>query len=320
MALTFQEAVLRLQRYWAEQGALVWQPYSEKVGAGTMNPATVLRVLGREPWNVVYVEPSYRPDDGRYAENPNRMQMHMQLQVILKPDPGDPQERYLASLEALGIRREEHDVRFVEDNWESPLIGAWGLGWEVWLDGQEITQFTYFQQAGGVTLETPAVEITYGLERIVMYLQRVRSVWDIQWDEHHTYGEILRDQEVDYCRYNFDLADVDRLQQMYRLFEEEARLALEAGLVVPALDYILRCSHTFNVLDARGTVGVAERAGLFKRMRALTREVAQAYLAQRERAGFPWLDRPGLTPGALDVGATLHLPLRPSSVERGGLR
>ncbi len=319
MALTFQEAVLRLQRYWAEQGALVWQPYSEKVGAGTMNPATVLRVLGREPWNVVYVEPSYRPDDGRYAENPNRMQMHMQLQVILKPDPGDPQERYLASLEALGIRREEHDVRFVEDNWESPLIGAWGLGWEVWLDGQEITQFTYFQQAGGVTLETPAVEITYGLERIVMYLQRVRSVWDIQWDEHHTYGEILRDQEVDYCRYNFDLADVDRLQQMYRLFEEEARLALEAGLVVPALDYILRCSHTFNVLDARGTVGVAERAGLFKRMRALTREVAQAYLAQRERAGFPWLDRPGLTPGALDVGATLHLPLRPSSVERGGV-
>ncbi|MGC9468883.1 MAG: glycine--tRNA ligase subunit beta [Anaerolineae bacterium] len=317
-ALTFQEAILRLKGYWAEQGALVWQPYSEKVGAGTMNPATFLRVLGPEPWNVVYVEPSFRADDGRYADNPNRMQMHTQVQVILKPDPGDPQERYLESLDALGIRREEHDVRFVEDNWESPVIGAWGLGWEVWLDGQEITQFTYFQQAGGMTLEVPAVEITYGMERIVMYLQHKRSVWDIQWDDQHTYGEILRDQEVDYCRYNFDVANVDRLQEMYDLFEAEAQLALDHGFPVPALDYILRCSHTFNLLDARGTVGVTERAALFKRMRDLARQAAEAYLAQRDRAGFPWQERPGLATSPVGQGTLLHLPMaetKPTSLE-----
>lgn len=308
--LTFQEAILRLQRFWSDQGALIWQPYSEKLGAGTMNPATVLRVLGPEPWNVGYVEPSYRPDDGRYAENPNRMQMHTQFQVILKPDPGDPQERYLESLAALGIRREEHDIRFVEDNWESPVIGAWGLGWEVWLDGQEITQYTYFQQAGGIPLDVPSVEITYGLERIVMYLQRKRSVWDILWDDTHTYGEILRDQEVDYCRYEFELAGVDRLQHMYELFEQEALMAVEHGLVVPALDYILRCSHTFNLLDSRGTVGVKERAAFFKRMRDLTRRVADAYLAQRERAENPWLDRPGLTEAPVVDGRLMHLPLR----------
>jgi len=307
--LTFQQAILRLQAFWAEQGALIWQPYSEKVGAGTMNPATVLRVLGPEPWNVAYVEPSFRADDGRYADNPNRMQMHTQMQVILKPDPGDPLERYLGSLEALGIRLDEHDVRFVEDNWESPLIGAWGLGWEVWLDGQEITQYTYFQQAGGMTLDTPAVEITYGLERIVMYLQNKHSVWDILWDDTHTYAEILRDQEIDYCRYNFELADVDRLLKMYDLFEAEALLALDQGLAVPALDYILRCSHTFNVLDARGTVGVTERATLFKRMRDLTRRVAEVYLEQRERAGFPWRARNALTRTPGGVGAMLHLPL-----------
>jgi len=307
--LTFQEAISRLQDYWAGQGALIWQPYSEKVGAGTMNPATLLRVLGPEPWNVAYVEPSYRADDGRYAENPNRMQMHTQMQVILKPDPGDPQERYLKSLEALGIRREEHDIRFVEDNWESPLIGAWGLGWEVWLDGQEIAQFTYFQQAGGLTLDVPAVEITYGLERMVMCLQGKRSVWDIQWDATHTYGEILRDQEIDYCRYNFDIADVDRLLAMYDLFEGEALLALEHGLVVPALDYILRCSQTFNLLDARGTVGVTERAALFKRMRDLTRQIATIYLEQRERAGMPWVGRKGLTTAQAEQGTLLHLPM-----------
>ncbi len=308
--LTFQETILRLQRYWADQGALIWQPHSEKLGAGTMNPATVLRVLGPEPWNVGYVEPSFRPDDGRYAENPNRMQMHTQFQVILKPDPGDPQERYLESLAALGIQREEHDIRFVEDNWESPAIGAWGLGWEVWLDGQEITQYTYFQQAGGITLDIPSVEITYGLERIVMYLQRKRSVWDILWDDTHTYGEILRDQEVDYCRYEFELADVDRLQTMYELFEQEAVMASAHGLVVPALDYILRCSHTFNLLDSRGTVGVRERAAFFKRMRDLTRRVADVYLAQREEAAYPWVDRLGLTEVPVVDGRLMHLPLR----------
>lgn len=312
--LTFQEAILRLQRYWSDQGALIWQPHSEKLGAGTMNPATVLRVLGPEPWNVGYVEPSFRPDDGRYAENPNRMQMHTQFQVILKPDPGDPQERYLESLAALGIRREEHDIRFVEDNWESPAIGAWGLGWEVWLDGQEITQYTYFQQAGGLTLDIPSVEITYGLERIVMYLQRKRSVWDILWDETHTYGEVLRDQEVDYCRYEFELADVDRLQAMYALFEKEAVMATEYGLAVPALDYILRCSHTFNLLDSRGTVGVRERAAFFKRMRDLTRRVAEAYLAQREKAEMPWLDQPGLDESPVVDGRLMHLPLREREV------
>lgn len=308
--ITFQEVILRLQRYWADQGALVWQPHSEKVGAGTMNPATILRVLGPEPWNVGYVEPSYRADDGRYADNPNRMQMHTQFQVILKPDPGDPQERYLNSLEALGIRRQEHDIRFVEDNWESPALGAWGLGWEVWLDGQEITQYTYFQQAGGLTLDIPAVEITYGLERIVMYLQEVDAVWDIAWDEQHTYGEIMRTQEIDYCRYNFELADIKRLEQMYDLFEQEALLCLENNLVVPALDYLLRCSHTFNLLDARGTVGVTERAIFFKRMRELARQAAEAYLAQREEAGYPWLQRPGISLLPPAQGALMHLPIR----------
>ncbi|MGQ9709917.1 MAG: glycine--tRNA ligase subunit beta [Anaerolineae bacterium] len=289
--LTFQEVVLRLQQFWTERGCLLWQPYSEKVGAGTMNPATVLRVLGPEPWNVAYVEPSYRPDDGRYGENPNRMQMHIQFQVILKPDPGNPQELYLQSLEALGIRREEHDIRFVEDNWESPALGAWGLGWEVWLDGLEITQFTYFQQAGGMTLEPPAVEITYGLERITMFLQQVRSVWEIDWDGVHTYGDVLLSPEIEHCRYDFERADIDALRRMYDLFEDEARRCLEAGLVIPAHDYILRCSHTFNLLDSRGAVGVTERALFFRRMRELSRQVAQAYVSQREQMGFPWLAR-----------------------------
>ncbi|MGQ9803587.1 MAG: glycine--tRNA ligase subunit beta [Anaerolineae bacterium] len=289
--LTFQEVVLRLQQFWTERGCLLWQPYSEKVGAGTMNPATVLRVLGPEPWNVAYVEPSYRPDDGRYGENPNRMQMHIQFQVILKPDPGNPQELYLQSLEALGIRREEHDIRFVEDNWESPALGAWGLGWEVWLDGLEITQFTYFQQAGGMTLEPPAVEITYGLERITMFLQQVRSVWEIDWDGVHTYGDVLLSPEIEHCRYDFERADIDALRRMYDLFEDEARRCLEAGLVIPAHDYILRCSHTFNLLDSRGAVGVTERALFFRRMRELSRQVAQAYVSQRAQMGFPWLAR-----------------------------
>ena len=291
--LTFQQVILRLQQFWADRGCLIWQPYSEKVGAGTANPATILRVLGPEPWNVAYVEPSYRPDDGRYGENPNRMQMHIQFQVILKPDPGNPQELYLQSLEALGIRREEHDIRFVEDNWESPALGAWGLGWEVWLDGLEITQFTYFQQAGGLTLDPPAVEITYGLERITMFLQRVRSVWEIDWDGVHTYGDVLLDPEVEHCRYDFEVADVDSLRRMYDLFETEARRCLEAGLVIPAHDYLLRCSHTFNLLDSRGAVGVTERATFFRRMRDLARQVAQAYVEQRERKGFPWLKTPG---------------------------
>jgi glycyl-tRNA synthetase len=287
--LAFQEVILRLQEFWAERDCLIWQPYSEKVGAGTMNPATVLRVLGPEPWNVGYVEPSYRPDDGRFGDNPNRMQMHTQFQVILKPDPGDPQEQYLESLYALGIRREEHDIRFVEDNWESPALGAWGLGWEVWLDGLEITQFTYFQQAGGFALDPVSVEITYGLERIVMFLQDVRAVWDIDWDGTHTYGDVLLQPEIEHCRYDFELADVERLAQMYDLYEAEARSCLDAELVIPAHDYVLRCSHTFNILDARGAIGVTERATYFRRMRDLAREVAVAYVEQRERMEYPWM-------------------------------
>jgi glycyl-tRNA synthetase len=287
--LTFQEVILRLQRYWSDYGCTIWQPYSEKIGAGTMNPGTFLRVLGPEPWNVAYVEPSYRSPDGRYGENPNRMQMHHQFQVILKPDPGNPQELYLGSLEALGIDRRRHDLRFVEDNWRQPALGAWGLGWEVWLDGQEISQYTYFQQAGGLPLEPVSVELTYGLERIVMPLQGVSSVWEIDWDGTLTYGEILLQQEIEHCTYAFERADVEQLNELFNTFEAEAKLCLEEGLVVPAHDYIVRCSHTFNLLDCRGAVGVTERASYFARMRSLARQEAEAYVAQREKAGYPLL-------------------------------
>ena len=287
--LSFQDVIMRLQQYWAAQGCLIWQPYSEKVGAGTANPATVLRVLGPEPWNVAYAEPSYRPDDGRYAENPNRMQMHTQFQVILKPAPADSQELYLRSLEAIGIDRNQHDIRFVEDNWESPALGAWGLGWEVWLDGLEISQYTYFQQAGGYPLDPIPVEYTYGLERIVMYLQGVNEVWQIDWDGRRTYGDVLRLPEIEHCKYDFEIADVSRLKQMYDLFEAEAKSCLAHRLVIPAHDYVLRCSHTFNLLDARGAIGVTERAHFFARMRDLARQVSVAYVEQREREEYPWL-------------------------------
>jgi len=285
--VNFQELILRLHTFWASKGCLIWQPYSEKVGAGTMNPATVISVLGPEPWNVAYTEPSYRPDDGRFGENPNRMQMHTQYQVILKPDPGNPQEIYLESLRAIGINTDEHDIRFVEDNWESPALGAWGLGWEVWLNGLEITQFTYFQQASSKVLDLPAVEITYGLERIAIFLQGVRQVWDLDFDGRLTYGEVLLQPEIDHCKYDFDEANVERLTQMYALYEAEARSAIAAGLVVPSHDYVLRCSHTFNVLDARGAIGVTERAKYFAKMRDLSKQVAELYLGQREAKGFP---------------------------------
>jgi len=287
-SLDFQSIILNLQQYWNQQGCLIWQPYYSQVGAGTMNPATVLRVLGPEPWNVAYVEPSVRPDDGRYGENPNRLQQHTQFQVILKPDPGNPQELYLKSLEALGINPAEHDIRFVEDNWESPALGAWGLGWEVWLDGQEITQYTYFQQAGGMPTDPVSVEITYGLERIAMALQSVRNFKDIQWSPSRTYGDVHLKGEQEHSKYYFEVADVDRLRQMYNLFEAEANQALEEGLVLPAHDYVLKCSHTFNVLDTRGAVGVTERQALFSRMRELSRKVAEAYLQQRQEMNFPW--------------------------------
>jgi len=298
--LNFQQLILRLHQFWSERGCLIMQPYSEKVGAGTMNPSTVISVLGPEPWNVAYAEPSYRPDDGRFGENPNRMQMHTQYQVILKPDPGNPQEIYLESLRAIGIDVDQHDIRFVEDNWESPALGAWGLGWEVWLDGMEITQFTYFQQAASQVLDMPAVEITYGLERIAIFLQGVRKVWDLHWDDHFTYGEVLLQPEIDHCKYDFEVANVERLHKLYELFEAEAHSCIEAGLVIPAHDAVLRCSHTFNVLDARGAIGVTERAAYFAKMRDLAKRVGQIYVGQREAKGFPLLAKlPAVAPPAL---------------------
>ncbi len=289
--MNFQEAIMRLQGYWAEQGCLIWQPYNVKVGAGTMNPATFLRVLGPEPWKVAYVEPSVRPADGRYGENPNRWGQYYQFQVILKPDTGNPQELYLDSLRALGIDPSRHDIRFVEDNWKQPALGAWGLGWEVWLDGQEISQFTYFQQAGGFDLDPVAVELTYGLERIVMALQDVPVFQEIIWTDQVTYGDALFRGEVEQCRYNFEVASVPRLRELYDLYEAEARGALAAGLVLPAHDYLLLCSNAFNVLDARGAIGVTERAHFFARMRDLSRSVAETYLAQRKEMGYPLAGR-----------------------------
>lgn len=293
-ALDFQTIILSLQNFWSEKGCLIWQPYYTQVGAGTYNPATFLRVLGPEPWNVGYVEPSIRPDDGRYGDNPYRLQQHYQFQVILKPDPGNPQEIYLQSLQALGIEPAKHDIRFVEDNWVSPALGAWGLGWEVWLDGQEITQYTYFQQAGGIELEPVSVELTYGLERIAMALQGNYHFRKIRWNEAFTYGDVNYLGEKEHSTYYFDVANVESLRKMYDLFEKEAKNALEKGLVLPAHDYVLKCSHTFNILDTRGAVGVTERQALFGRMRDLSRLVAQAYLQQREELGFPWMEKPTL--------------------------
>ncbi len=285
----FQSIIMKLQDFWAVRNCLIWQPYYSQVGAGTMNPATFLRVLGPEPWKVAYVEPSIRPDDGRYGDNPNRLQQFYQFQVILKPDPGNPQEVYLESLQALGIDPKEHDIRFVEDNWQQPAIGAWGLGWEVWLDGQEITQFTYFQQCGGVDLDPVSVELTYGLERIAMTLQGVRHFKDIQWSPERTYGDVNLMGEREHSTYYFDVADVDRMRKMYEMYEREAERAIGEGLVLPAHDYVLKTSHTFNILDTRGAVGVTERQALFARTRDLARRVAEAYVAQREAAEFPWL-------------------------------
>ena len=293
MPLNFQQVILNLQQFWAERGCVLWQPYYTQVGAGTMNPATFLRVLGPEPWNVAYVEPSIRPDDGRYGENPNRFQQHYQFQVILKPDPGNPQEIYLDSLKAIGIDPRQHDIRFVEDNWEQPAISAWGLGWEVWLDGQEITQFTYFQQVGGMALDPVAVEITYGLERILIGLHNVKAAWDLPWTDEITYGEVRRQEEFEHSKYYYEVADVDGMKDVFERFEREAEAALANGLVVPAHDYVLKCSHTFNIMDARGAVGVTERQGYFRRMRELARRVGEAYLEQRKNLEYPLLKESG---------------------------
>jgi glycyl-tRNA synthetase len=297
MSSSFQEIILKLQDFWASHGCLITQPYYTQVGAGTMNPATFLRVLGPEPWNVAYVEPSVRPDDGRYGENPNRFQLHTQFQVILKPDPGNPQELYLESLKALGIDPRQHDIRFVEDNWEQPAISAWGLGWEVWLDGQEITQFTYFQQMGGVALDPVSVEITYGLERILIALNNAKAIWNEPWGSIQdresvsvvTYGEIRRQEEFEHSKYYFETADVERVRAMYDLFSAEADACLAAGLIVPAHDYVLKCSHCFNILDTRGAISVAERQAFFRRIRELAKGVAVSYGEQRKSLEYPLL-------------------------------
>ncbi len=313
MALSFQDVIFKLNEYWAAQHCVLWNPYNIQVGAGTNNPATVLRVLGPEPWRVAYVEPSIRPDDGRYGENPNRMQMFYQYQVILKPDPGNPLELYLDSLRALGLKPEEQDIRFVEDNWESPVLGAWGLGWEVWLNGQEITQYTYFQQAGGMELNPVSVEITYGIERIVLALQGKDAVWDIDWLGDLTYGDVYLQSEIEHCQYYFEIGDVDGLKQTYDFYEAEHQRALAAGAVIPAYDYVLKCSHLFNVLDTRGAVGVTERANYFRRMRNMSRAVAQAFVAQREEKGYPIKNRLWSEPVVPAIPALPHPLTQPAT-------
>jgi glycyl-tRNA synthetase alpha chain len=285
---TFQEIIMTLTDYWS-QYCVIQQPYDVEKGAGTMNPATFLRSLGPEPWNVAYVEPSRRPTDGRYGENPNRLQHYYQYQVIVKPSPDDVIDLYLKSLSRLGIDLKAHDIRFVEDNWESPTLGAWGLGWEVWLDGMEITQFTYFQQCGGFDCHPVSAEITYGLERIAMYIQQVDNVYDVLWTEGVTYGDVHHQTEVDYSIYNFEEADIGMLFTLFDMYEQEAERVSDKGLVQPAYDYVLKCSHVFNLLDARGALSVSERTSFIGRVRHLARRCAKVYLEQRERLGYPLL-------------------------------
>jgi len=297
--VNFQDLILTLQRYWADQGCIIQQPVDQPTGAGTLNPATFLRVLGPEPWNVAYVEPCRRPTDGRYAENPNRLGAYYQFQVILKPSPPNVLELYLESLRTIGIDPMEHDIRFVEDDWEQPTLGAWGLGWEVWADGQEITQFTYFQQAGGIDLSPVSAEITYGLERICTYLQGVDSVYDLQWVDGVTYGEVHTQSEIEYSHYCFEEADVQFLSTTLDACETEALRLLDLGLVLPGYDHVLQACHYFNVLDARGAISVTERQKYIGRIRRLSRAAATAYLRKREELGFPLLKHAPIE----DVGA-----------------
>ena len=291
--MKFQEVILALQEFWSGQGCILAQPYDVEKGAGTMSPWTFLRVLGPEPWNVAYVEPSRRPADGRYGDNPNRLYQHHQFQVIMKPSPDNIQELYLESLARLSIRAEEHDIRFVEDNWESPTLGAWGLGWEVWLDGMEITQFTYFQQVGSQDVKPVSVEITYGLERLAMYIQGVENVYDIAWTDDVTYGDVFHQNEFEQSTYAFDLSDEALLFDLFDKYEAEAVRVIGAGHVHPAHDYVLKCSHTFNLLDARGAISVSQRTAFIGRVRKLARLCAEAYLAQREALGYPMLKKEG---------------------------
>ena len=287
--MNFQDMIFALKNFWSSQGCIIYEPYDVEKGAGTMNPATFLRTIGPEPWNVAYVEPSRRPDDGRYGDNPNRLFQHHQFQVIMKPSPDNIQETYLESLKELGINPEEHDIRFVEDNWESPTLGAWGIGWEVWLDGMEITQFTYFQQIGGIDTHPVSVEITYGLERIVMYIQQKDNVYDLVWTDGVTYGDIWHENEYEQSVYSYELSDHDMLFKLFDMYEAEATRIIKLGYVLPAYDYVLKSSHTFNLLDAAGAISLSERTEYIARVRKLSRMCAKAYLKMRKDLGFPML-------------------------------
>ncbi len=290
----FQDLMMKLLDYWGSKGCTILEPYDIEKGAGTMSPHTFLRALGPEPWKVVYVEPSRRPADARYGENPNRVYQHHQLQVILKPSAEDVQDLYLDSLKAIGIDPLKHDIRFVEDNWEAPTLGAWGLGWEVWLDGMEITQFTYFQQVGSINCDLESAELTYGLERIAMYLQDVDNIFDIKWNENISYGEIFNMAEYEHSVYSFEKANVEILKELFNIYEMQAKEIIEEDkLVLPSYDYVLKCSHTFNVLDARGAISVSERTNYIGRVRSLARMVAAAYLEQRRELGFPLIKEEG---------------------------
>jgi glycyl-tRNA synthetase alpha chain len=285
--VNFQTVIATLNQFWGDRGCWIAQPYDTEKGAGTMSPHTFLRAIGPEPWSVAYVEPCRRPTDGRYGENPNRFQHYYQYQVLIKPSPPNIQELYLDSLRTLGIRPEDHDIRFVEDNWESPTLGAWGVGWEVWLDGMEITQFTYFQQCGSIDCKPVCIEITYGLERLAMYLQEVDAMTKISWSDRVSYGDVHLQGEIEQCTYNFKASNPELLFSLFGLYEQEAEQVIKQGLVLPALDYVLKCSHSFNLLDARGVISVTERTRYIGRIRNLARRVAQAYLEQRETLNFP---------------------------------
>ena len=289
--LTFQEIILTLQQYWAQQGCVLLQPYDMEMGAGTFHTATFLRALGPEPWQAAFVQPSRRPKDGRYGENPNRLQHYYQFQVVLKPSPDNIQDLYLNSLRALGIDASVHDIRFVEDDWESPSLGAWGLGWEIWLNGMEVTQFTYFQEVGGIPCKPVLGEITYGLERLAMYLQGVENVYDLVWTKGVSYGDVYHQNEVEQSKYNFEYANTDWLFQQFNDFEREAARLMDLGLALPGFEMVMKCSHTFNLLDARGAISVTERAAYIGRVRTLSRKVARAYFDSREALGFPMLNK-----------------------------
>ena len=285
--LALQDIILTLQQFWAKQGCMLMQSYDTEKGAGTMSPYTFLRAIGPEPWNVAYVEPSRRPADGRYGDNPNRLYQHHQFQVLMKPSPSNIQELYLDSLRALGIEPKEHDIRFVEDNWENPSMGCAGVGWEVWLDGMEITQFTYFQQVGGLEVKPVAAEVTYGLERLSSYIQDVDSVYDLEWADGVKYGDIFKEPEYEHSKYSFEESNQEMLLNLFDTFETEAKKQLANGLVHPAYDYILKCSHTFNLLDARGAVSVTERAGYLSRIRNMAKSVAKVFVAERKQTRLP---------------------------------